>query len=901
MLTEIVSELRYRLRALFRRGDVERELDDELHFHLERETEKYRREGTSPADAARRARLAFGGIDRAKEESREARGTVFLETTLQDIRYALRGLRAHPGFTLGVVVTLGLGIGANAAMFGITDRLLFRPPAYLRDADHVHRVYLSWIDVGGERTERNAPFAVYQDLVRWSHALSSIAAFQTRLEPVGDGVDARERPVTVASASYFDFFEAPPALGRYFTAQEDEVPQGAPVVVLGYAFWKSQFGGRADVLGQKIHIGRKLLCTIIGVAPDGFNGMTDQGVPAMYIPITAYAMDLRGPSYPTTYQWSWLELIARRKPGVTLEAANSDLSAAVRQSWSEAAAARAAPSIDVSKPRGSLGPVQFGRGPLAGPDARIVAWILGVALIVLLIACANVANLLLLRAVKRRREMALRLALGVSRGRLVRQLLTESLVLAAIGGALGLVTAQWGGAVLRALFMRSDERVSVVSDTRTLAVTLAVTIAAAIVTGVLPARNAVRSDLARELKAGGRGASGVGHASRTRTLLALFQVALSVLLLIGAGLFVRSLSKVSAMRLGYDVDPIVVVTEKPRGFRLTPESAPALENQIVDEVRAIPGVVSATPAPTIPFWSNEGRGLYVEGVDSVARLGRFVLEAGSPDYFRTMGTRVLRGRAFDETDRIDSPPVVLVGEGMARLLWPGQDPIGRCIRMGADTAPCARVIGVAEDMRARTLATSRIREFTYYIPMSQYGDAAGTLLVRVNGDGADFTEAIRKRLQAVMPGAGYVTVTPLRKLVDPNMRSWRFGATTFSAFGALALVLAAIGLYSVIAYGVAQRQQEIGVRIALGARAIDVVRLVLGQGVGLAVAGALSGSALALLASHWVAPLLFAQSARDPVIIAGVCTALLAVAAAASAIPALKAARVDPNVALRVD
>ncbi len=338
MVGELWSDLRYRVRALVRRDAMERELDAELRFHIEREAEKYERAGVPRAEALRRARLAFGGVEHVKEESREARGTVLLETLLQDVRYALRGLRAKPGFAAGVVITLALGIGANAAMFGIVDRLLFRTPAYLRDAERVHRIYATWLQDGTERTERNLQFPVYLNFARSTQTLESVAAFQTRSLAGGEGAEARERPVTLASASYFGLFDARPALGRFFTAQEDSVPVGSPVAVLGYAYWQSQLGGRADVLGERVRIGRALY-TIIGVAPEHFTGMADQGVPALYIPITAFAWSMRQKDYSGMYTWSWLEVVVRRKRGVSVAAANADVTTAYRRSWQAAAAA----------------------------------------------------------------------------------------------------------------------------------------------------------------------------------------------------------------------------------------------------------------------------------------------------------------------------------------------------------------------------------------------------------------------------------------------------------------------------------------------------------------------------------------------------------------------------------
>jgi predicted permease len=333
--------------------------------------------------------------------------------------------------------------------------------------------------------------------------------------------------------------------------------------------------------------------------------------------------------------------------------------------------------------------------------------------------------------------------------------------------------------------------------------------------------------------------------------------------------------------------------------QFTPVESKALVDRLVDAARAVPGVSLVSPVASVPFWSNEGRALYVQGIDTVRKLGLFVLQAGGPEYFRVSGTRILRGRAFDATDGENAPRVVVVGDGMAKLLWPGQDPIGKCIRISADTAPCTTVIGVAEEMRMRALSDSR--EHTYYLPMAQYDDAADALFVRVAGDAADYSAAIRRALQPVMPGAAYVNVQPLRELVDPRMRGWQFGATMFLAFGGLALALAAVGLYSVIAYGVAQRQKELGVRIALGASRGSVVRLVVGGGVRMVLVGIAIGALIALWASRWIGALLFDESPKDPMVYAAVAGSLVVVALVATALPALGAARVDPNVALRAE
>ena len=554
-------------------------------------------------------------------------------------------------------------------------------------------------------------------------------------------------------------------------------------------------------------------------------------------------------------------------------------------------------TVTAERPRAYVGSVHLARGPLAGPETKVATWVSGVAVVVLLIACANVANLLLARAITRRREIVLRLALGVSRGRLVRQLITESLVLTMLGGSVGLAIARWGGAVIRALFIPSTITAAAAINRRTIAVTFVATVAVGILTGLAPAVYALGADLRRSFGSGSRDVAAVR--SGLRSGLLMLQAAMSVVLLVGAGLFVRSFSNVRSMRLGYDVGPVVVVTEKSRGTKVTAREEMALEQRLSEAAAAIPGVVSATPAPTIPFWAFEGRRLFVRGIDSVSLLGDFIMQAGNPDYFRTMGTRIVRGRGFAVTDRADAPLVVVASDGMARVLWPGRDAIGQCVRIGADTTPCATVVGIAEDLHIQSL-TER-REFTYYIPIAQFASSTGMVLVRVVGDAADVAPFIRRQLQREMPGGAYVTAVPLSTMVNPIMQSWRLGATMFVTFGAIALALAAVGLYGVIAFGVVQRRREIGLRIALGAPTRRVLTLVMASGLRLVIAGVICGGVIALTSARWISGLLFNESPRDPVVYAAVAVVLVIVAIGATAVPAIAAARMDPNVTLRSD
>ncbi len=778
MLADLLSDLRYRLRAVFSRRLVERELDEELRFHVEREAEKYVAAGMSRDEALRRARIAFGGVNRVKDDARDARGISWLEILAQDTRYALRGLRARPGFTAAVVVTLGLGIGANAAMFGIIDRVMLRPPPYLRDPGTVSRIYLTSTFRGDEIMSRSSEYKTYLDIKGASSTWSQIAAFQNRELPVGFGTETSEMTVGVASAAYFDFFDVRPVLGRFFSAREDSLPAGEPVAVLSYNYWQTQFGGRPDALGAKVKIDQGVF-TVIGVAPEGFVGVSDRKDPVMWLPITAYAYSFR-PNYYQNYNWGWHEIVVRRKPGVSEAQLAADLSNAFRQSWRllRAMEPSTAP-VEVARPHVVLGPAQLARGPQAGPTGSVLTWVGGVAVIVLLIACANVANLMLARALQRRREVGVRLALGVSRGRLFAQMLTESVLLAVLSGIAGLVVARVVGATLRTMFSVEGGTGSVL-DGRMLAFAAVTTLVVGIVTGLAPAMHGMRSDLLTSLKTGVR--DGAHQRSRMRSTLVVVQGALSVMLLVGAGLFVRSLSNVRNMRLGYDADRVLWVGRVMRDLKISDDQAIALNHRLLQEALALPEVENASEAETVPFYNHESRGLFVEGIDSVGKLGRFRLQLAGPTYFKTAGTRILAGRGFTTDDRRGAPLVAVVSQEMAKRLWPGKSALGKCFRMNADTTPCITVVGVAENIKERAL--SHDAEAHYYLSVDQTSRPAWGLYVRARGRATDHSEAIRASLQRFMPGGSYVTIAPLETLIGEQQRSWSFGATMFLAFGA---------------------------------------------------------------------------------------------------------------------
>lgn len=490
----------------------------------------------------------------------------------------------------------------------------------------------------------------------------------------------------------------------------------------------------------------------------------------------------------------------------------------------------------------------------------------------------------------------MRLALGMSRGRLASQLLTESVILALAGGLAGLLIAHWGGAALRAGLLEKSEAAAGLSDPRTTLYGALAAIIVGLLTGVAPIVQAGRADLTGDLKAGTR--DGTYTRSRARIALLVLQGTLSVVLLVGAGLFVRSLRNVQSMRWGYDVDAVLLVTPNMRGVTLDSATRAELRERLFAVAKTIPGVANASHQDAVPFWSTSSTLLYVEGIDTVSRLGQFNFNKVSPEYFATLGTRVVRGRGISREDIATAPRVMVVSEAMAKTLWPGKDAIGQCIRMNADTMPCTYVVGIAENIKAGNL--SEDPSLYYYVPTTQ-NPRFGGLFIRTQGDARNWQESIRRRLQEEMPGASYINVMPFRDIIGSQKRSWNLGATMFTAFGALALVLAAIGLYSVIAYNVTQRTHELGVRRALGAQTGDVVRMVVSGGLRVASIGVAVGIGVALWASKWVQPLLFGVSPKDPLVFVLVTAALMAVAAAASWVPALRASRVDPNVALRTE
>jgi putative ABC transport system permease protein len=882
---------------------VERDIAEEVAFHIETRVEELTSQGMTGAAARAQAEREFGDVAAARAEltvldrqvlARRRRAGA-LDALRQDVRYALRGLRRQPGFAAAIVATLGLGIGANAAMFGITDRLLLRAPPHVQDADRVQRVFFrqtfSW---AGEVTQPSTGYADYAHLLESLDGVTEVAAWFPTRTSLGRGQEAQEIGRVLATPSYFTLLGVRPALGRFYTDVDDEAS-----VVLSHGFWQREFGGDVGVLGRTLRIGNTAYA-VVGVAPRGFTGVDLEPVD-VWVPVSAAAPEFSGPEWASTSSWNmrWLRLLVRLAPAARREAVEAHATALhaglVPQFYEADSTARVL-----------LGPVVAARGPAVGAgmeqrNARIALWLSGVSAVVLLIACANVANLLLARSMRRRREMGVRLALGVRRGRLVSQMLVETALLALLGGALGLLLAQWGGALARGLLLPDLAWEGSVVDGRVLAVTASLALLATLLTGLAPATHALRRTVADAFRTGTRGAT--QERSRLRTALIVAQATLCVVLLAGAGLFVRSLNNVRDLDLGFDARHVIALYWDASALALPPAEHGLLYEQALERVQALPQVSSAAIGMTVPFWSSISTTLHVPGLDSipVPRDGGPYYNAVTPDYFATMGTRILRGRGITPADAAGARRVTVVGETMARHLWPGQDALGQCIHVGGRAEPCSEVVGIAQDTRRQTLESGPVLQ--YYLPLAQQQTAATmrALFVRVEGDAASALQPVRQAVQSLSAELPNPQMRLLQDLVEPQIRPWRLGASMFTLFGALATMLAAIGLYGVIAYDVAQRTQEIGVRVALGAGSRDVVLLTLRAVGRVVVIGIPLGLLVALLAAARLEPLLFQVSPRDPLVLGAVGVLVLLVALIAAVAPARRALHVDPATALRAE
>ena len=895
----------------FRRDELERELVEEMQFHRSKLEQEALARGMLPADAHQLARRKFGNQTGYAETTRDRWSVAALDVLQQDARYAIRGLLRAPAFSFTIITILALGIGANASMFSVVDRLWFRPVDLMRDEGMVSRVYQQWVADGELVTASSTHYQRHVDLRDNTTLFSDVAGYSDYPVGVGEGDAARERTVAAVSPSFFRFYNAQPVLGRFIAEADDTPPVGAPVAVLNFDFWQTEFGGR-NVVGEKLQVG-DVRAEIVGVAPRGLGGFDDFRPPALFIPASTLgsARGLSGPNLANFYRyhpWNSVITLVRRKPGVSLADAEAEVARVVHASWDMERVSRPigmfrdaqAKSAADAGVRAPLGGLRRAAGPDRPPEVQSLFWISGVALLVLVIACANVMNLMLARALKRQREIAMRVALGVSRGRLLMQAVTEGTILALVSGVAGLLVAHFGGAAVRALFIGDVAAAgSVATDTRTLLVVFGLSLLVGLVTGLAQVLLAQKGDLATTLRAGGK-AVGAPRAN-FRTALLVLQGALSVVLLVGAALFVGSLRAAQSVPKGYDLSRVLVASPVFRSGTGNADHRIAHQT-LLESARAIPGVAHASLVSGAPLWRTGRFPLFVPGIDSVSRLGEFTANAVSSGYFDAIGTRILRGRPIMATDNSESERVVVVSRGMADALWPGQEAVGRCVRVGSDTMPCTTVVGVSEDIVQSNYQLGEPKRFHYYVSVDRV-PASGPrfLIIKVAGSPAVETERMRKALQASMPGSSYVTVRPMESLLDSTYRTWRLGASMFLCFGVLALIVASVGLYGLIGYEVTQRMHELGVRVALGASRQDIVGLVVGRTIKLMIAGIALGGTTAFIAGRWLEPLLFRQSSTDPRVYSLVGATMLLVALVASAAPALRASQADPNRSLRTD
>jgi predicted permease len=889
--------------ALRRRDRIEREVDDELRAHLEHRVQQLIARGVSPDDAWEQARARFGVFDESTERlkqhaharERRMRWSEWIDVVAGDVKYALRQLRKAPGFSIAVALTLAFGIGANAAMFGIVDRLLLRAPDHVRDPERVVEFVVSWDYKGMPLTQRSFPYFTYDVFRRELKSVEHIAV-QTYPSPVplGRGENAQQLNGAQVSASFFPLTGVRPELGRFFAPDEDLPPNGQDVAVLGYGAWQRVFGGDRGIIGKTIELGRRPF-TVIGVAPRGFTGLELEAVD-VWVPITAAGnlRWLREPNWMTVRNATWMRMVARLKPGYTaaqLAAESTPLNIAYGETrWSDG----------VDRPVMTAPSILESNRSTRGPVAKVAALLGGLSVIVLLIACANVANLLLSRSVRRRQELAIRLALGVSRGRLAAQLLVETLVLAVLGGVGACGVAWVGGSLARSMIFGDVVWADLPVDTRVLAYVAAATVASALVAGLAPALRGSRADLTVALKSGAR--EGRSATDRTRTTILLAQSALSVVLLVVTGLFVRSLDAVYNVHLGMEPERVVLGRMNLGQAQYTPEQSYALFLDIAARLRAMPEFESVSLASTIAGNNSFGYRVFVPGMDSLPqpRSGGPFFNAVDPYFFRTVGTRMLQGRTFTTADSRTAAPVAIINETMAKMIWPQGNAIGKCIRIGADTAPCATIVGVAERSRRQNWIEGET--FQVMVPLDQMPNRGRLLLARPRG-AVDARAIVRVRqvMQTAAPGLPYAEVQPLVRLYDRELRPWKLGATMLGAFAGLALFLVALGLFATLSFAVAQRTREIGVRIALGARGTQVVTMIMRQGLLLVAVGAAVGVSVSLWGGRFVQPLLFETSPRDVLVFAASFGVLSLVAAVAIGLPAFRASRIDPIAALRED
>ncbi len=881
----------------------ERDVDDELAYHFERAVAELRAAGWTREAAEAEARRRFG--DEAlyrRRLQRLARGTQARQRRRQwalvlahALRAAARSLRRTPGLSFSVILAFALGIGANATMFGVIDRLLLSPPRHIASPQQVRRVYFEHYEAVLHRrsVDGTAPLPGYEDLLGNSQ-FAGIAAYSSERLTVGRGTEARRVRALQVTGNYWQVLGVRPALGRFFTEAEDQ--PGAPAtVVLSWELWQSMFGGQRDVLGRDLEFGYGPW-TIVGVAPRGFTGV-DLSAVSFWLPARRFGSVTHTADLLQDRGYYWLDIVARMAPGASVAAAEAEATRAHRRGRADAIArGRYDPDARVI-----TYPLNAAAGSRLPAEVNVALWLGGVSLLVLLIACVNVANLLLARGIRTQRQLGISLVLGNTRGRIAVTALAEGLMLALLGGVAALAVARWGGAIVRSTLFPGtlwpDDGVSA----RTILLSLALSLAAALAACALPLFTAMRQNVADTLRVQQGGIT--RSTARLRAALTVLQATLSVVLLVGAGLFVRSLRHVRALDLGFDARSLLIAIPDADGSGVDSASLARFFERATSEVPRLPGVRAVAAAAELPFGNSSSAHLFVPGRDSLPRLpaGGPYVNVVTAGYIDALDLRVLQGRGFAASDGPGSEPVVVVNQTMAKLAWPDGSAVGQCLMVQHRGAPCARVVGVVGDANRTGLQEPPAPQYYVLLDQHVFAEPAYALVVRTAGEAAKRIADVRSALVAMEPRFRFINVMSMQANVDFFARSWRLGATMFTLFGALALLVAALGLYSVLAFDVAQRTRELGLRCALGARRGNLLGMVLARSLRMTGIGVLLGLAAAFLLAPRLRDLLYRTLPRDPLTLAAAALALLLVAVAAGVVPAWRAARVDPNVALRTD
>jgi predicted permease len=898
----MLHDLRYRLRALFRRRAVERELADELRFHLEQYADAEERSGATREEARRRARLAFGGVEAVKEDSRDGRGVGLLEIAWRDLRYAVRTLARTPGFTAVAILSLTLGVGANTAMFQVLNALLLRelPVAAPQELVEVNLPEADLVRGRGNTVRWPAmPYPLYQELHRRQEAFSTMFAWADEWFNLAPAGEVRRSMGLWVSGEYFPALGLTPALGRLFTPADDRPGCGFPGAVVSHDFWQRELRGDPNAIGRAINV-HSVPVNVIGVAPAGFTGLQVGSAFDVALPIcslVAFRPDSTQLATSTTW---WITAVGRLKPGWTVAGADAHLRA-IAPAVFEAALP---PELPPASARDYLGftftatPAATGRSHLREEYGTPLRLLLGMTGFVLLIACANLTTLMLARGAVRQRELSLRLALGASRKRLVSQLLAESLVIAATGAIAGAFAAVVlsRGLVQLISTSRNPILLTLTPDWRVVAFLAATGLAACVILGLAPALRASRGNPGDALKSGGRSVAGDAGGLRLRRALVVAQVAVSLVLVVAAFLFARSFANLLGEELGFRTDRVMVVEASLPAPAPPPDASAAMKRSLIASLRAMPGVESVAETFIVPLDGNNSSS--VAWVDGAPRAGGRQLSFNrvSSGYFDTLGMRLLAGRDIADTDTKETPFVAVVNESFARVFLSGQPPIGRRVRVEASASTPERVyeiVGLVADAKHQRLRAALRPVMTVALAQRGGPAAGGIYLVRVAANLQGFTPAVRDTLARVDPRLRF-TVRGLEGDIRNTLLRDRAMALLSLLFGGLAALLAAVGLHGVAAYGIERRRREIGIRLALGADRGRIVASVLRENGRLVAAGLAAGTLLALAATGTARGLLFGLEPRDPLTVAAAVAALGAIALVASAIPARRAARVDP-------